>query len=227
MTQKKFVSQLLLTPEFRMSWPALLKAVPFQNKPNSEEFSVLGIFDPDNLAFFRDENKQDRDIRRVMADLAQEEWPDIKNVNEEVKARKLYWPVVDGDQKAAELEARSKNGDVYKGKRLMRLKAKAERPPELRFVVDGRYKVLDRMDDADVSKINSLFVAGNYAFAEINVRPTQTPQGRYMTLYLNKICFLRTGERIGGGPSLMDEDDVRGGTSDYDPTQGMSDDIPF
>jgi hypothetical protein len=215
-----------------MSFPELLKAKPFQQKANSEEFSVEALFDPADLEFFQKEGKENVDLRIVMAALAKEEWPDVKNVNDEVKAGRIFWPVKDGNTKKAELEAKDppKNGDHYEGKKFMRFKAKADKAPQLRYIVDGKFVTLDRHNPEDVSKINAMFVGGNYAFAEINVRPTLTPQGKFMTLYLNKVCYMRDGVKLGGGPSLMDDvqgADIRGGEANYDPTEGLDDEIPF
>jgi hypothetical protein len=226
-------TRVLITPVFRMSYPNLLKARPFMRngKPAGEpKFSVGGIFDPEDMGKFKtfDEGTGkfiDVSLPVVLVELAKAKWPGI-NVKEAVAAKELDWPIKNGDQLAQKAEAKKKSADHFVGKSIIQLSSSGEYPPNLYMRENGKRKQLARGLDADEKRAASLFVAGSYAYAEVNIKPQETPQGRFITFYLNSVSFSKPGERI-GGQSMMDRfDGVEGGASDHDPTGGMDDEIP-
>lgn len=222
--------RVLLTPVFRMSYPDLLKAKAFKDG-GEKHFGVEMIFPADDLDSFKGANPEtgeleDVDVRVVAATLAKQQWPNMK-VKEAVASNELHWPILDGDAYADKKEAAGKKADHYRGGKIIRAKAKEEYAPRLRFL-KGREKVtLDKSLDSDESRIKELFVGGSYAFAEVTCVAVETPQGRYITFYINSVCYVKAGPRL-GSPSLMDRfDGIEGGISDHDPTAGLDDEIPF
>lgn len=231
------VKQVLLTPVSRMSWPKLVTAVAFKdaagNTKGDPYFGSELLFSVDDLEKFQVLNEETEqfefvDVRIIASQLAKKKWPDI-NVKEAVAANALHWPVHNGDTHADKKAAAGKNAEYYRDHRFIRVKAMEQYAPSLKFL-KGKEKInLQRGIDADMEKAKALFTGGSYVFAEITGVANETAQGRYITFYLNSICFVKSGERFGGGGNLMDKyDGIQGGESDKDPTAGMGDDeIPF
>lgn len=232
-------SRRVLTPVFRMSWPRLVKAEQYQQK-GEHYYSVEMLLDPVDLDQFRAADPETGksglvDIRIVASELAQIQWPGI-NVKEAVASGGLHWAIHNGDEFAAKKEAEGKSADAHKGMRFIKAKTLVKFAPKLRHrTAEGQNVDLDRAVDGDMDRARDLFVAGNYAYAELTCEAKETPQGKFIVFYLNSICYFKPGERLGGGASMMDSEDyagVTGGESDYDPTAGLAgsdfdDEIPF
>lgn len=229
-------SQILLTPVFRMYFPHLAEARAYQEKgkvKGEPNFSTQMILDPEALETFKvydDEAEAftDVDIRKVLVNLAKQEWPD-EDVKAAIKSGGIFWPLKKGDQMA---EQKGRDHEALSGKYVFPASTNEQYPPALRMKQDGKLVSLTRGLSADDTKIKNLFVGGSYAFAEINAKPLKTPQGRYLKAYLNAVCFVKPGERLGGGAGgLMDRfDGVEGGEGDYDPSESvddLDDEIPF
>ncbi len=109
-----------------------------------------------------------------------------------------------------------------------RVSSKEEIPPRLYCIEDGKKRQLVRGLDSDMEKASQLFRGGSYVYAELTVKAVKTPQGKFVTCYVNGVVFVKQGEML-GSPSMMDRYDggITGGESDYDPTEGLDDDIPF
>lgn len=229
----KTPSLLLRTPTFRMSHPNLVVAKPYVD-PNTGRkgeptFNAEMLIQPDDIAKFqvrRDSGWEDIDVQRAMAEVAKMEWPDI-NIKEAVANRGLRWPLVDGNKKKAEREAKGKKGDAYEGVKVIPIKSKEDYPPQLFVVDNGKFRELNRDEAEDKRKAESLFVGGYYAKANVNVRAMETPQGRFVVFYVNGVVFVKQGERIGGMSPEERFGGIEGGMADYDPTDGMDDEIPF
>lgn len=223
----------LLTPVFRMSYPALIQAKEFKDrgKPTGKfSYNVEAIFEEADLANFKmfDETGklQVVALSTVLAQLTKTAWPDA-----DVKA--LFtgqggkgWPIKKGDAIKAQLEAKGKKGDQYAGKRVMSLKSnKTEntRPPILSTVTGKEtWKVLDRNSEADMDKARNLFVGGNYAFASLAIVADVVAGVSYLTPYLNSIRYIKEGTKFGGQNAMDRFDGISGGRADYDPTAGMT-----
>lgn len=227
-------SRILITPECRMSFPNLVKPRAFQQggkEKGEPRYSVEMIFDPNDLGKFKAPDEAsggfvDVDIRQVAADVAKEKWPDI-NVKESVQNRSLGWLINDGAAKADARKEKGKDSEHYRGMKIISAKASVEYPPRLLVPTSDGRKTVMRGLDSDESLAAQYFVGGNYAIAEVNVKAVDTPQGRYVTCYLNSIKFTRQGERLGGASLMERFEGIEGGESDHDPTEGMDDDIPF
>lgn len=229
-------SRILITPEFRMSYPNLINPKQFQNK-GEPTYSMEMIFEPEDLAKFKllDESPADPqnpfidvDVQQMALAVIKGKWgADSYNKDEWVK----NWPIKSGDALA---ERRRSNGkkalDAYLGKRVIRCKASADYPPRLYYQENGERKEIVRGSDTAMNKGKQIFVGGFYAFAELTVKALDTAQGKFVTFYVNSVKLTREGERF-GGPSMMDRYDqsgVSGGQTAHDPTTGMTDDdIPF
>lgn len=230
-------SRILITPTFRMSFPALVKPRAFsgdgrQKDSGEKSYSVEMILAPEDLGKFKMVDDQsgeftDVDLKQVLAAVAKEEWPDV-SVKESVEKGNLHWPIRDGDAYADDREGRGKKGnDHYRGHKVVRLKASEEYPPRLYYTENKERKQVVRGSDSSEQRANQMFYGGAYAFAEITVRAIEVSGKKYLTCYVNSVKFVKGGERL-GGKSLMERfDGVEGGESDYDPTEGLDDDIPF
>ena len=242
-------SRSLVTPEFRMSYPALVKPKPFMEngKPSGQEsYQVEAIFDEAVLTKFRTYDEATNayvevNISQVLFQLAQEAWPgqNIKTMFESQKDKfdepNKGWPLKRGDVLKAQKEAKGKKADHYAGTRIMSLKAPTEtragealQPPTLSMATGpGTFRTLDRSMDEDMQKANHLFTGGSYAFATIGIIAMTVAGVKFLTPYLNSIRWTRVGKALGGGNEMDRFDGYSGGASDHNPTQGMDDEIPF
>jgi hypothetical protein len=228
----KQVKASLLTPMFRMSYAHLLEPRQFigkNGKPQGDpSFSMNAILNADDLKKFRmiDENDQlkDVDITQVCKDLAAEKWPGqaLGELFPKKPNGTSDWPIKKGDTIIALEAKKSKPKDVsfLAGMFQIPMKGNTTYPPQLRYRENGETVVLDRENEAHKKVIKKLFDSGNYATAEISVMAQETPQGNFITFYLNKVMFKKEGKRL-GGQSLMDRfDGIDGGSDDFDPTAG-------
>lgn len=222
-------SRILITPEFRMSYPQLVQAKKFQNK-GEPTFTLEMIYEPEDLSKFQllDDTTNkflDVDVQQMVLAVIKGKWG-ADSYDKEEWGRN--WPIKSGDIIANKRKGKGK--EALLGKKVIKCKASAEYAPELLYVEDGVTKAINRGADSQLTKAKSLFVGGFYGFAEVTCKALDTPQGKFVTFYLNSIRLTREGERL-GGESLMrrfDQTGVAGGVSSVDPTQGMTDDdIPF
>lgn len=222
-------SRTVLSSTFILSFPNLLTPKQYQGK-GDPFFSMEMIFDTPDLEKFRlwnDESGtfEEIDIKRLLVELAKEKWPDI-NVKEAVVHGGLFWPVKNGDKHADGREAKGKkNNDHYRGMSIINAKSSADYPPRL-YYMDGKLRrQVDRVTDAGKQVVSQKFYGGAKCFAELNVVAQETPQGKYLSFYVNAVRFVKDGERLGGMSAMDRFDGIHGGESDYDPTDGMSDEI--
>jgi hypothetical protein len=234
-------SQIALTPVFRISYPALIEPKPYMENgqvKGKPEFSVEMIFTPEQLNEFQVPNHQSDQLDMVNLEqlalrISKAEWGEGFNPAEAVKHGGMKWPVAKGEDLIAKKDPEKRDRyDHYEGMRIVRAKCPPEirgEPNEPRLTYNdetGRKVVVNRQLDAHKSAAAAKFYAGAYAYAEVNLKPYDVDGRKYVTIYLNKIHFMRDGARI-GAVSLMDRyDGIHGGQTDYDPTQGMGDEIP-
>lgn len=235
----KNVSRILLTPTFRLYYPSLLEPRSYQKKGQAKgapKYSLSMIFEPDALKKFKiaddDGELVDVNIRDVLKELAVEGWPDIDDIPAAIKHGGIKWPIRKGEIVAKKKDGTTKHAEHLDGNFVINAASSEQYPPSLKAYVEDKQINLTRGLTADDTKIKNLFAGGNYAFAEVNVKPTEVDENKFLTFYLNAICFTKPGERIGGGGSLMDKyQGTHGGEADVDPTEGAddynTDDIPF
>ncbi len=227
-------SMRLLTPTFTMYYPTIIEPREYQEKGKPKgkpTYSNGMILEKGDLALFKQPDEDtgelmDVKLGDILMKIAGETWPDVEDLKTTIKHGGIFWPIRAGAKVA---EKKGKHAEYLDGKFLINTSSGEDYPPAVKAMIDGKMTVLSRGLPTDEKTMKSLFVGGNYAFAEVNVKGTTTPQGKFLKLYLNAICFVKTGERIGGGGgSLMDQyAGVSGGEADVDPTEGMDDEIPF
>jgi hypothetical protein len=242
-------SRALVTPEFRMSYPALVTPKPFMEngRPTGDEsYQVEAIFDEAALDHFRiyDEATNgyvEVNLLTVLAQLAKEAWPsdNIKTMFESQKDKhgqpNKGWPVKRGDVIKAQKEAKGKQADHYAGTRVIALNAKTKtkageplQPPTISMVTgDKTFKTFDRLVDTDMAKARAVFSGGNYAFATVGFVAMKVAGVAFIAPYLNGIRYTRSGKSLGGQSDMDRFDGYTGGASDHNPTAGMNDEIPF
>lgn len=228
-------ARILLTPTFRLYYPVLLepRAYHESGKPKGDpRFSTGMIFEKGDLAHFKEYNETaeeflDVNFKDVLVDVAKNAWPDLEDITGAIKHGGIGWPIKKGDTVVKKKDG--KHAEHLEGRFLINAGSSEAYAPALKARIDGKMVNLTRGLTADEAKIKSLFTGGNYAYAEINVKGTNVSDKKYLTLYLNAVCFVKPGERIGGGAGgLMDRyDGVSGGEADVDPTDGGDDEIPF
>lgn len=241
-------SRTVLSPEFRMSYPSVIVAKEFKDKgkPSGKFFyQTETILTEDSLKKFRvlrDGVLVEVDIQQLLAELAREAWGDEKNpeTGAPLTVKEMFagplakgWPLRKGDVVAEKLKAEGKNGDHYRGMRVMAIKAnKTDKalPPALGFADANGFKPLDRLSPTDMQRAQMMFAGGNYAVAELNIVAQDVSGLKYLTPYLNSITYTREGVKLGnqGGQLMSRFEGIKGGASDHNPTAGMDDDeIPF
>jgi len=223
-------SLMVRTPIVRMFFPALVETKTFDDgkRRGEPEYGVNMGFTPDMMDQFevrREGGWEKADIRSLCAEVAKAEFPDI-NVKEAVQHGGLNWPVKDGESEADKALKKNQNGqgkkrEEFRGYKLLRAKSKKDYPPQLFVVNRGEFQELDRTSDADMKQAEKLFVGGFYAKFSINLKATESPQGRFIPAYLTGALFVREGERIGGMSAEERFGGIEGGITDIDPTAGM------
>lgn len=239
-TTKSKNSRAVLSPEFRMSFPQLIEAKKVElipGKPQGDPiFSVSGIFTPENVKKFRAPDPKDPtklvdvDLAKVIFELAKAEWGDSFVVKELMATT---WPITDGTAYDEKQKAKGKNtGEAYVGMKLFNMKAQEAYPPTLSAVIDDKLKTFNRAVASDMQVAKQLFAGGNYAIAELNLKPYKIGPKKdgsfeyYVTAYMNNVRFVREGERFGGQSLMSKFGGTEGGTTNADPTKGIDDEIP-
>jgi hypothetical protein len=251
-----------ITSEFILSYPKLDKPDYYHEMVNGVrvqkgeklQYDMEALSLPESLKDWRlidkdtyeagppTENIEQACVRLAKAAFAEDLGDDF-NVAEVVKMGALKWPFHSGDRKA---DAKGGKAEIYRGKKYWRAKAMAEikgqaAAPKLYVAEEGVEGLLQlhRGTIQGDQAIANHFYAGAYCTAEVTVQADDTGGNRYVTFYLNSITFERHGERMssGGGSAMERLRGVRGGTTDYNPTEGMeaagpdvgdgSDEIPY
>jgi hypothetical protein len=233
---------LFRTPPFRMSYATLLKPRPYMEngKPKgAPAYNVEMLFDPADLDMFEIKENDEWTVASILHKLvamAKAEWGDELDIKAACAHGGMKWPVTDGTAKFEEGKEKGKKWGAYEGKKIIRVKANEDYPPQLFHAVGGKIIELRRDNEADMAKAAQLFVSGYYAKANGNVVPHQVDGRKYLTFYVNAVMFYKEGERIGGQSGEDRFGGIDGGQEDYDPTTGsdagagggnVDDEIPF
>ena len=237
----KTSSVTFITAPFIISYPKLLKPEPYMEngKPKGDpQYSFEGISEIDSLATWLMVNREtgefdETSVEKRLVRLAKEQWGDDFDVKAAVKHGGLSWPFKSGDKKADE---KGEKGEHYRGKKFWRAKALAEingnpNSPDLWVKVkDGVDRIVRGTTQGD-QLASQKFYGGAVCTAELNAVAGETAQGKYVTFYVNAVVFQADGDRLGGGSNIERMYGVKGGQSNYDPTEGMKEDlddeIPF
>lgn len=238
-------SRIIITAPARLYYPTLLTARAYHEngKPMGKpRYSTGMIFTPDLMDQFKEfdeatETFETVTFSKVLLEVAEAAWlSDYEGDEEEPDARKalrnaikhggIGWPIKKGSDIAAKKDG--KHAEHLDGNLVLNPGSIEDYPPVLKAKVDGKMKNLTRGLTENDAKIKHLFTGGSYAYAEINVKPTNVSNKKYLTLYLNAVVFIKPGETIGGGGggSAADRYEAMGGEADVDPTAG-NDEMPF
>lgn len=237
---QKNPSVTLITAPFILSYPKVLKPEPYMEngKPKGEPmYSFEGISDKDSLAEWKCENKETGEFETVNVEkrlvaLAKERFGSDFDLKGAVAGGNFSWPFKSGDRKA---DDKGEKAEHYRGKKFWRAKALAEinGTPNQPNLYDGS-KELMRLTPGTVQgneRIAALFYGGAICTAELNAVAGTSGPNPYVTFYVNALVFEKDGDRLGGGSAIERLRGVKGGETDYDPTQGMDgdldDEIPF
>lgn len=238
----KTASVTVITDNFVISYPKLMKPEPYMEdgKPKGDpQYGFEGISTLDSLATWKQVNKENSEFEVIniearLVALAKERWGSDFNVKEAVKHGGLSWPFKSGDKKA---DDKGEKAEHYRGKKFWRAKALAEingnpNSPDLWTAVEGGgvERIMRGTTQGD-QIASQKFYGGAIVTAELNAVAGETAQGKYVTFYVNAVVFQEDGERLGSGSNIERMYGVRGGETDYDPTDGMDtdldDEIPF
>jgi hypothetical protein len=239
-------NRVVLTPEVRLSYPALIEPKEFIDKGvKSGKFSYqaqaiipeasLGKFlIPDGASL------KEVSLEQLLIELAKEEWPGIVIKEAFAGALSRGWPLKRGDRIADDLLAAAEKAgkeapkvDHLRGCRVLSVKSNVHpkvSPPQLELAGKPKARILNRNIAADMQAAKNAFQAGNYAVFDLNIKASTVSGLKYLTPYFNSVRWTRDGEKLGnGGGGLMGRfDGINGGSADHDPTQGLvEDEIPF
>ena len=184
------VSRDLRTPKCRLSYAQLLEPAPYMENGKPKGDPMYGaelIFEASDAENFEVHIEREGEkpgyetvnLPILLVEMAKERWGEDFNVKEAVKHGGLFWPIADGNKKA---EGKKRNAEAYEGKKVIRVKSKADIIPRLFVRTSGKIAELSRTDPTDVMKIKELFASGNYVVATLNAVAMSTPQGKYLTL---------------------------------------------
>jgi hypothetical protein len=242
MATNKSISATFVTAPFIISYPKLLKPESYteNGKPKGEPmYSFEALSAVDSLSEWRMLNRETGDfnvvnVEAILVSLVKEKFGADFNVREAVKAKTLSWPFKSGDKRA---EEKGEKGKHYAGKKIWRAKAMADikgtpNSPTLYYESGQGLVKITRGTPTGIELINEKFYGGAICSAEVNaVADENAGGGKYATFYVNAVIFEKDGDRLGSGPAVERLRGVRGGQTDYNPTEGMGndldDEIPF
>jgi len=256
-------SRNILTSEVRFSYVNVLEPTQYKDPKTGAlgkwSYHLELIIEEANLTKFQMKNETgalvDADISKVLRELALEAWPELAQQAMGPDGRPMFgangqpisgllvafsgtgekgWPLRRGDKFADLAKTKGKDGEHYRGKRIMTAKSNVHpktNPPSLSMSIDGKTRVLNRLVPSDMAAAKLAFTGGNYGYAELNIVTQDVAGGKFLTVYLNSLRYSRDGAKFGnqGGDLMSKFDGIQGGTAAYDPTKGMAmaDEIPF
>jgi len=237
MAKTKNPSTLLLSPQVRLSYPKLIKAEPFKDPETGIEkgdpvFGTEMLCPADDLGKFRTWNDDKAEwvydnLNTFCAKLAKKRFGDDFDVNGALQHDAIKWPVTNGNKKAEKGEKYSHYADTFivRGKALSEINGRPN-APTLYYTENGERKAIARGTEQGNQLAADLFYGGAWVVAELSAVAGDAGGNKYVTLYMNCVIFIKHDDKFGGGNSLMDRfEGVKGGVSDYDPTEGMDEEI--
>lgn len=177
-----------------------------------------------------------KSIQALMLGVARAKWPgrDIvneardKDANGNPKQPMFKFPLASGDKLADKAKAKGKDGEAQRGKLVIASRSKFE--PILSAVVNG--SIVEFISPQLRPTAKQYFYRGVEVLVELNFVAYDgvdtNPDG--VTAYLNKVCSLNTGDKLGGAGSNSAEvfKGYVGLHSNENPLAGVSDEeIPF
>lgn len=151
--------------------------------------------------------------------VARAKWPGVD-------LKTLKFPFSNGDQLADKAKLKGKDREFSRGKVVFT--ARTEFQPTLSIVAGGAVVDLDGTNKAAIKKAfySGVEVLSEFQFSAYDAVQEDGKPG--VNAYVNKVLSLNQGTRLTGGASSEEAfKDYIGSVSDYNPTEGLDDEIPF
>lgn len=143
-------------------------------------------------------------------------------------------PWKDGSKEADRMKAKGKDGEVFRGKML--LKATSKFPPALAAVENGKIVELPAVDNVQPPAAAKFFYSGAHLVPSFGLHWYKGDEGKPdgVSLYFNAALFAKHGNRLGGRTAnaaetfkgyigSISQEDTTGGAS----VDELDDEIPF
>lgn len=224
---------------FILSYPTILTPEPYKDKntgvKGEPQYNFEAISEIDSLGQWKIKDREKGEyvpgnVELRMVELAKEAWGEDFNAKVANQHNDPAWPFKSGDKK---FEEKGDKAALYQGKKFWRAKGLTKKsdgtaiePPVLYDYSSGTLVKLMRSSEEDRQRISEIFYAGAICTAEVNWVANNYGTSKNLTAYVKAVIFHRDGERIGGGSNVEKLYGVQGGETTYDPTAGMSNEIP-
>lgn len=212
------------------------RARAFKKKAGTEKFGATFIIDPAPKLVDVDGKSVDMSdlaqLKRAVTRLLQSKAPGKKlSLNrltqEQVDAGnyiEVKAPWRSGDKEADSEKAKGKDGELYRGKILVKSSSKFQ--PRLAYIENGKVNKIEAEEPESAVLIKKFFYSGAEYVPSFELHWYKGDEGKPdgVNLYLNSILFAKHGARIRGG-GQNPEDTFKGyvGTiSNEDPTGGAA-----
>ena len=187
---------------FRGVFPNVFEPAPVRvnGRPVGDPiYGITALFAPDDL----------EPLKAKVAEVAKATWPGRS-------LKELQLPFKRGEEEQKKAEAKGKDGSFYAGTVAVKMTSKYQ----------PRVVGPDRNEIVDPGQVYS----GAYYYAEVNVvayPATNANASDGVKCYLNFLMKFKDGTRVAGRTAKDVFAGIEGGSSDYDPTGGVDDEIPF
>lgn len=229
-------TRTIRTPPVRLSYAHIIEPRQYKEEGKAKgppTYNTELILDTEKLTDFQvrnDEGEWDSvgKLASLLAEVAKEEWGSDLDIEAAVKHGGMKWPIIDGNAKIKKKEEGNKkasNMGQYADAKVLRAKSSKDYPPRLHVYQGGEWKQLDRDNDKDMAEAKKLFLSGNYVVASLNLVPNEVDERKYLTFYMNDLMFFKKGDRLGGVDSASVFSGYEGGEADFDPSEGVNDDV--
>lgn len=210
------ISNRIVTPEFRMAFPHLLKprAVRIGGQEKGDpKYSLEMIFDTSDEAV---KAKLD-EMKQLAVRVAKEKWPnrDIKSALQTPPAEGgILWPFRSGD---AENRKRDNQGKKVREELSGTVTIRANSTAAPGVFDAQRREILDE----------KRVYGGAYGYAELSCVAGNAGDTDYLKFYVNMVMVSRDGDKLGGRDVKEVFAGIEGGEADVDPGGDFDDEIPF
>lgn len=190
------------------------------------DMSDLGRLKRDVIKMLQDHNKTGKKLK--IGRLTEEQEQAGSHIEVQV-------PWKDGTKEADRMKAKGKDGEVFRGKVLV--KATSKFPPALAAVENGKIVELPAVDNTQPPSAAKYFYSGAHLVPSFGLHWYKGDEGKPdgVSLYFNAALFAKHGTRLGGRAANAAETfkGYVGSISQEDPTGGtfnrddLDDEIPF
>lgn len=214
MSEESTEGRIKVTVPEVMSFPNLEepRAVKRNGKETGKKKYSLNLeLEPDSATL--------KELKACAIGVAKANWPGVD-------LGTLKFPFTSGDKLADAAKAKGKDREFSRGKVVFT--ARTEFQPTLSVVKSGSIVDVDGEAKAEIKKLfyNGTKVLGEFQFKAYDAVNEDGKPG--VNCYVNKVLSLNQGKRLTGGASSEEAFKAYiGSVSDYDPTEGLDDEIAF